>query len=515
MTKIKFERNRKTPSDQEILKHKNFDSVLKGYQSGMESAKWFQSAKLWGGLIATACLAGIGFYLWNNSTIEKAKTAQEESAPAEVSAEEKFNEDLSTIYNSNAEHFNFNPEKDTILITNNGSIISIPAYAFDTECKKVKLVVNEIDDPIKMFQSKIDMSYDSAGTKYHFESAGMIEIKAFDDKDPIDLKVGKEVSIALVTNTVEPTYNLYRKTPGNWNYLGDANTLFQPVSFSEKSADLESHFTQEQFSSKNEKKVKIGKADPSYPTFDVDVSMHLELKEFAGLVFQVDPKEKDFQEDYYLVSWEKIELEKENLQYFINLERGGLTKRFKVKPVMNQTDYKKHLQKNQKKSSYYDQMSQRKKDFTQEFKSQNLLFDYDQNSRNYQVSSLLNEEVKYQVASKTRRVFSVSQLGILNCDHVLPESFKQKVALAELQFKDDGKSFTPQVTYVIIPGINTLFTFNSDGLKYYAKKGETKVWIIQNGKIGIVEEVKKKKYQALAYYDVKEGVRKIGEYCSN
>ncbi|MCB0477676.1 MAG: hypothetical protein KDC84_05910 [Crocinitomicaceae bacterium] len=513
MTHIKFERNRKMPSDQELLKHKNFDSVLKGYQAGSAPTKWFNSAKMWGGIVATACIAGVGIYLWVNSGSDEVKS--QETTLTENTTTEELNHDLSEIYQSTSEHFSIDPSKDTILITANGSVINIPAHGFDTECKSVNIKVNEIDDPVKMFQSKIDMAYDSAGTKYHFESAGMIEIRAFGNDEEIQLAKGKEVNIALVTNTVEPSYNLYHKTESNWDYLGDANTIFQPESVVESNQLVANDVQNDEVVAIKKGVVKVGKLNPSYPTFDVDVSRHEELKSFQGLVFQVDPGEKDFQEDFYLVSWDHILLDKKDGNYFINLSRGGTKYTFKVKPVMNQKDYQNYVQKNKNSQTFYDQMSNRKKLYKQEFKQQNLIFDYDQSAQSYMVSNAVNEEVKYQIASKSRRLFSVQSLGVINCDHVLPEDIKKQVELAQFQFKKGSQPLTPELTYVIIPGINSLFTFEGNGAKYYAKNGKTKVWVTTNGRIGIVKEVNSKNFETVALYDVKQGIAEIEKYVEN
>ncbi len=514
MTNIKFERNRKTPSDQDILKKKDFDSVLKQYNSGVEPTKWLNSAKLWGGIIATACLAGLGIFFM----METADTENSENSVKQEKTEitqEQFDQELRASYESNQEYFSFDPGKDTLLITSNGSVINIPAYAFDTECKKVKLVVNEIDDPVKMFQSKIDMGYDSAGTKYHFESAGMIEIDAFDDQQKINLAPGKEVSIALVTSSIEPTYNLYEKTKGNWDYLGDANTIFQPEKISETSEINENIVENNQLAVVNQEKVKVGKVNPSFPTFDVDISGNEELKAYKGIVFQVDPSEDDFLEDYYLVAWEKIKLEKVEKNYFIHLTRGNSKHRFKVNPVLNQKDYAQYLKNNKSKSSYYDQMSQKKKEYQQKFVDQNFMFNYDQADASYTVSSLINEEVQYRINNKNRRIFNVRSLGTINCDHILPEDLKEKVALAQFNVKHDGENLVPDLTYVVIPGVNTLFTFKGDGAKYYAKNGETKTWVVEKGRIGIVQEKSERNFETVAFYNAKTGVSKIEEYCKN
>jgi hypothetical protein len=512
MSNIKIEHNRKTPSDQDILKKKDFDSVLKGHKASLSPKKWFQSMKLWSGVIATACVAGIiGFYLNTNEHDENEQVSDKET----ILSEEQFNDELNQTYLDNQESFLVDPSKDTLLITGNGSVINIPSYAFDTECKSVKLVINEIDDPVKMFQSKIDMAYDSAGTKYQFESAGMIELKAFAENESVELKDGKEISIALVTSSTDPTYNLYHKTDNNWDFKGTANEIFIPKKIVEDSKIIESVDYENNFSDVSKSKINIGKSNPSYPTFDVDVSANSNLNSYRGLVFQVDQSEKEFLEDYYMVSWEKIELNEKENQYYILLSRGGKTYIFKVNPVLNSKDYAHYLKNNKKKNSSFNELKNKREKHLKEYKDHNMAFSYNSMNKSYQVSSLINKEMTFPVSGKARRVFSTKNLGVINCDHVLPKDLKKMVALSEFKYKAGKEDVIVDLTYVIIPGINTLFTFKGNGTKYYAKKGKTKVWIVDNGQIGILKETDKKEFAIQSLHSPKEGIGKIAEYCQN
>jgi len=431
MSNINIKRNRQTPSDQSILNKKNFDSVLESYKASMSPKKWYQSMKVWSGVVATACIAGvIGVYLASSEN-------EETSSPKELSKQElneKFNSDLQLSYLDNQEEFVFDPSRDTILITENGSILSVPGNSFASTSNELRIVINEIDDPVKMFQSKIDMAYDSAGTKYHFESAGMIEIRAYDAGKSIDLNEGKEISVALVTSSLDPTYNLYVKTDDNWDYITTANDIFDPLSIEENNFTLAEDTECNDHTNLNSSSTKIGKVDPKFATFNISTESHPELKEYENILFQVAPSEKDFEQDYYLVSWEKIELKKDGKNYNILVERGGMSLTFKVNPVLNSSNYAAYIKSKTTKNSKYTELESRKDVWEQNFEKQKLSFTYSNKSKSYNVANILSKDINYAVSKKPRRVFNVQNLGTLNCDHVLPDEFNERVRLANLNF---------------------------------------------------------------------------------
>ena len=74
-------------------------------------------------------------------------------------------------------------EKGDTLLYESGSILVFPSNSFvdkngNLVKGKVKVKYREFSNPIDFFFSGIPMNYDSAGTKYNFESSGMCEILA-------------------------------------------------------------------------------------------------------------------------------------------------------------------------------------------------------------------------------------------------------------------------------------------------------------------------------------------------
>ena len=64
------------------------------------------------------------------------------------------------------------------------------------------------------------MTYDSAGVVYHFESAGMLDIKAFQNDEKIALADGNSIDFQFNSTTAENGFNFYslNEETGTWTY---------------------------------------------------------------------------------------------------------------------------------------------------------------------------------------------------------------------------------------------------------------------------------------------------------
>jgi hypothetical protein len=101
-----------------------------------------------------------------------------------------------------------------LLVTKKNSRISVPANAFvrknGTAPKgKVRLVFREYQTNGEIMASGLPMKYvEPNGDTIQFESAGMFEIRAYEGKEELDLKQGKEISVELATPS-DGAYNFY------------------------------------------------------------------------------------------------------------------------------------------------------------------------------------------------------------------------------------------------------------------------------------------------------------------
>ncbi len=114
--------------------------------------------------------------------------------------------------------------KSTSIKTNTDAEITIPENAFvDKEGKDVKGEVavkyKEIKSPSDIIIENVDMTYDSAGTTYQFQTAGMFDLRAYSGNDEVFLKNGKNIEVFYVSNK-PGNYNVYYYNGENWNYQG-------------------------------------------------------------------------------------------------------------------------------------------------------------------------------------------------------------------------------------------------------------------------------------------------------
>jgi len=114
-------------------------------------------------------------------------------------------------------------KKEQKLKAESGTEIIVPADAFvDKSGKdikgKVTLKYKEIKTPSDMIIENVDMTYDSAGVVYQFQTAGMFDLRAFSNGEEAFLKQGKNIKVSYVSEK-KGNYNLYRYNK-NWNYQG-------------------------------------------------------------------------------------------------------------------------------------------------------------------------------------------------------------------------------------------------------------------------------------------------------
>jgi hypothetical protein len=116
---------------------------------------------------------------------------------------------------------------DTIIYSS-GSVLLFPPVAFvDKNGNVVKGNINikyrEFSNPVDQFLSGIPMDYDSGGVHYTFESAGMCDIQAFKNGEPVFVNKNSKPEINLATANIDPAQNLYYLVKKVKNLLKNRN----------------------------------------------------------------------------------------------------------------------------------------------------------------------------------------------------------------------------------------------------------------------------------------------------
>ncbi|MCT4582086.1 MAG: leucine-rich repeat domain-containing protein [Flavobacteriales bacterium] len=114
-------------------------------------------------------------------------------------------------------------------LTTSNSRLTIPQNAFLDEAGKVittpvKIAYKEILNPVDQILSGIPMEYDSAGTTYNFESAGMIEFRAESEGKEVFPNPNALINVELDSKFTDANYSFYSidDETGKWDYLQPA-----------------------------------------------------------------------------------------------------------------------------------------------------------------------------------------------------------------------------------------------------------------------------------------------------
>lgn len=221
------------------------------------------------------------------------KTIVPESASAR-----KIGEALGWLTNR-ADEFFFDASVSQLLVTMKKTRISIPEKAFVRQDGlapkgKVRLVFREYQTAGEIIASQLPMKYVSpAGDTIQFESAGMFEVRAYDeDQSELLLRAGKKVRVELMT-PVDGKYNFYALNDNTRSWkevatdLGPAPNRF----LAEQQARLA-----ELRSVVDDKPRTPVAYSPSDKLFDIKVDPHIypEFSELGGVMWKYagdNPKE--------------------------------------------------------------------------------------------------------------------------------------------------------------------------------------------------------------------------------
>ena len=154
-------------------------------------------------------------------------------------------------YKSGIQLYEIDNSKDTILVSDKGSYISIPKNCFnnsegDLINSNITIQFKEYLNPATILLSGIPMEYLENKDTMNFQSAGMCEIVAKQNNDNLKIKAGKELTIGLRSMAHNKNYNLYYfdTLKGSWIekeksvQVQDSKTIpIPPIKLSEANPD--------------------------------------------------------------------------------------------------------------------------------------------------------------------------------------------------------------------------------------------------------------------------------------
>ena len=516
-------------SPEEIAKHKDFEALMEKVvpaNTTPQRAPVIRRLYYIGGAVAAA-LIGILFFTLGSAD---ADTGTPVMAFDEYAATQPYvNPPIESIqkeFTTKALDVN----KGGVFTYENGSKVTVPEAAFtdrygNLAVGDVEIKYKEYHDFVDFFLSGIPLEYDSAGTKYFLESAGMIEIYAEQNGERLDLAPGKTLDIELVS-TINmpkggpiPSFNIYSLDTENRNWVYEG---LDRIELAEESAiDLlgeEEESIQEEFNTaiaqlERKEADQLAAIEQSLPmpvapfkpmkknnsdqAFNFDIATDnidygnavptaaqegvrsaerdlIKLKqEYANTLWQVSPKNGPYENQAIrTVTWDDMVMRHlENQDYELTLIKGEMNMKLIVNPVLSGDDYEEALAKfnaeqavfNAKVAERRATLNARKATLQQEIEAERAIQEkeFEERIAAYKASGQLTRATDELVQVKVINSFTASRLGIWNCDRPIPPY----IYMLKGQFvADDNTEFDGNIAYLVDKARNSV-------ARFYTKKG--------------------------------------------
>ncbi|CAN5433048.1 hypothetical protein BH10BAC1_BH10BAC1_17410 [soil metagenome] len=536
--KRKVNINRPEISSAEILKRKNFDSVLKqsaaiGGAKPLIKKPWFLSS-----VVAVTIAVVTTVVLMNkNSTSQPIGENQEQLSDSDSLALQAFYKEQEAkpciappIPGLNVEYTSYKviAEKGAILDFKTGSKITIPKNAFTDEKGNVlkgeiELRYREFHDAVDFFVAGIPMTYDSAGVRYHFESAGMIEILAYQNGKKVNVAPEKEIAIEMASTDSDPRFNLYKldTMANNWSCLGKDKVLTKSEGIKgSKSTEVQATKVEQtpeyvtletkKVEAKKEKEVEMAMlpkpiSEPLKPetvhkgkfvlSFEVKYNDFPELASFKDVAWEIGDENKNFDEAKYKYItkedlWDNATIKegpKKGENYIIALTSGSkLKENLVVYPVLEGKNYETAMKTYQDKFSKYkttlDKRIAEEKRVEEVYQAKIAEIQRRQEEMVRQIEKREVDQYKQMETSlKVMRAFTVSSFGVYNSD--CAQKYPKGVLCTASLKNDLNKNLVCYEVYLVDKERNALFTYNRNPVINFSFNPASKnmLWTVENG----------------------------------
>lgn len=446
MKKLKMNLDRKPLNSEFIESKQNFNQVLNGFKQlkpPIWKNPWFY------GPIGVASLAL--FFSINSTNANPDKDEDKTTFTTNV----KLPEDTKCIVPPTEKlemeylTYTINPSKEENITLPSGTIITIPKESLTTSSKEgdVVIKIREFNDKASSFVAGIPMDYSDQKS---FESAGMIEIRGFQNEKVVEISPLKPIEVKMILT----------KDPDNFTFwkLDESKKEWKdyPAVYSQKSTGSEVKNTRSQSTdSQNKTLIQLEKVQEELSSLvapkRVDFSLPIqgnqkfdlefdavefpELEKFKGMEFEVVSAKK-YDKSFTKKTWSSVNLVKENQEYFALF--ASKTDKFKiaVRPVLN--GKKKEIAELEldKSMAFYSNKKE-------ELEKSKLMYENQIRIGTEVIGNLDSKQVKLNAKSlQVDRMmeqsnvpiadFKVRSFGVFNCDHPIdyPQAFAEEVAFS-------------------------------------------------------------------------------------
>ncbi|MBL4705257.1 MAG: hypothetical protein JKY54_12100 [Flavobacteriales bacterium] len=552
MEERKINIDREPITSAEIATRKDFQNVLSGanppitigvkppfYKTG-----WFATTIAGVAIVVTTTLATV---MLDSEEIPQETMLTASSVP--IDDELSYQEDTPCV-NPMIKEQDVKFSSYTLLAEEGGSIthpsgseLTVPKFAFvDADGNEIsgeiEIKYREFHDQLDILFSGIPMHYDSAGTTYNFESAGMLEVRGFQNRVPIFIKPEEPLEVSMQSSNSSPTFNIYNldEEGRKWDYIGKDKIIVQ-----EPEDGLTANLTMEEIMLKpdvieSQEKIEIlaievdqaigeqqqankkvvswqkreplqpRKVNPSNYNFDlsVDPAEFPEISVYKNVKFEVSPNDKTFTPEVYNIKWSDAEITEKikGKTYNLTLRKGSDIRTFEVYPAFEGDNYTAAIQVFQNKFDSYNSQLKIRKQVESEKKAiydaklvqwekarekQAVLFAQYSNDTKY-LGGEENDKAKQRVSTRTKiaRVFAIVTFGIWNADCTIPARPSGQKVMAS--FVDDNLDpILLSNVQLIERSRNAVYNFPNTQfakLKWDPKENNVIVAVTHSGRVG-------------------------------
>jgi hypothetical protein len=521
---LPFNLNRPPLGDDEINKRKDFDQLVKSFkEQSLKQAQgdesWWKNKKIrYTTVIAGATVVCTITYLslfQNNNTKTQNKTHETVITPSKplnktTSFVKSPSPKLSTAYSK----YTLNASKGGKITIPSSTQISIPKNALVNKAGKqlvgeVTIEYKEMHDLGDVILNGIPMQYDSAGKAYCLETAGMFDIRAYQNGEPVFIKPGEELKVELASLKPQDKFNQYflDTVKRNWVYLKRDNLQkvypaqqATPKTSSAKTESLKreieiiiprkidsvqkNYARTIAFLPKPSEPLKPEKATGKRPEFviDADTKDFPELSAYENTLFEVGTENNNYSKELHEITWNDVQLlpgPNKGKNYILQLSYRGQKQKLVVYPVLKGADYKKaeaiYEAKFQDYLSLLETRQAKEKQLLKELQLKQQQYLSDQKRKQEELDKeqlrlkieMQQNQSRQMLAgfngtaeqNKVNRIFSIAQFGIYNsdCPHPVPSSNSIRPVFV-LQGK--GNLIIPERVYLIDYVSQTVMTYD-------------------------------------------------------
>lgn len=552
----KFNLDRKKITDEEINSHKDFDKLVKQFkQQSIEKARSDVSFLKNKKTTYSAIIAGVTvictvtyFTVFKKqppkeTTNDKITTSQNSTTTSSNKSTKAFIAPPISKLNIPYTAYKVNNEQGATIKHKSNSKIIIPKKAFVN--KQGQDIVGEVEIQYREFHNQADiiasgipMTYDSAGIRTHFESAGMLDIRGYQNGEAVFINPKKVITIEFVSEHTQDKYNMYEldTIAKNWTYIGRDNSLKNRYENRDLRSEIDHSNNKEQITDNqktrelqkqinaippkidNEKTVytkkvnqlpkaiepaKPSKANAGRPKFELDVNYKEfpELAAFKNAVFEIGTENKNYTPELSNITWSSAEISegpKKGSNYLLTLKLRERIEKLIVYPTLSGADYEVAIDAYNKKFENYKSLVTKRQTEEQKLKEE---FEAKQAAYIAEQKRLTDEMVKERIrmqkeqeqqfaaqynslnnSAKVTRLFAIKRFGIHNSD--CPTQMPTEAKMNPVFVINNGASFIQaSQTYLVCHGKNMVYNFGNEALTYNPADVYSVCVLATNGKM--------------------------------